>query len=105
MVDDSRNGGITLIPDDGQSQYWFHINTYFTEPGFNIGIMRQNASITLEINVMNRTTGDVIARVLIENASANSFSGLDFETGYRIQECYAKAGREYAKFLIKKFRL
>ncbi len=105
MTEDSKNSGITLIPDDGQTKYSFHINTYFTEPGFNIGIMRQNASITLEINIMERETGDAVARILIENASANSFSGFDFETGFRIQECYAKAGREYAKFLIKNLKL
>jgi hypothetical protein len=105
MSEDSRNGGITLIPDDGETKYLFHVNTYFTEPGFNIGIMRQNASVTLDINVLDRETGDVISRVLVENASANSFSGLDFDTGFRIQECYAKAGREYAKFLIKNLKL
>ncbi len=105
MAEDSRNGGIALIPDDGQTKYWFHVNTYFTEPGFNIGIMRQNASVTLEINVMDREANEAVGRILIENASANSFAGLDFETGYRIQECYAKAGREYAKFLIKNLKL
>ncbi len=105
MAEDSRNGGIALIPDDGQTKYWFHVNTYFTEPGFNIGIMRQNASVTLEINVMDREANEAVVRILIENASANSFVGLDFETGFRIQECYAKAGREYAKFLIKNLKL
>ena len=105
MTDRSRGGGITLIADDGEPRYRFAINTYFTEPGFNVGIMRQNASITLEIDVIDRLTGSTIARVLVENASANSFTGFDFETGYRIQECYAKAGREFAKYLIKELRL
>jgi hypothetical protein len=31
--------------------------------------------------------------------------GTDFDTGYRIQECYAKAGRELAQFFIKKAKL
>jgi hypothetical protein len=105
MADDSRNGGFTLVPDCEETRYRFLVNTYFTEPGFNIGIMRQNASITLDINVEDRETGEIIARVIIENASANSFTGLDFDTGFRIQECYAKAGREYAKFLIKDIKL
>jgi hypothetical protein len=105
MTDDSRGGGIALVPDDGATKYLLRVNTQFTEPGFNVGIVRQNASITLGIDVVDRTTDEVIARVLIENASANSFSGLDFDSGFRIQECYAKAGREWAKFLIKNLKL
>ncbi len=105
MSEDNRGGGFTLVPDDGQTRFRMVLNTYFTEPGFNVGIMRQNASITLEINVVDVETDSAVARVIVENASANSFSGFDFETGYRIQECYAKAGRELAKYLIKELRL
>ena len=105
MSEDSRGGGFILVPDDGQTRLRMVLNTYFTEPGFNVGIMRQNASITLEINVVDVETDSAVARVIVENASANSFSGFDFETGYRIQECYAKAGRELAKYLIKELRL
>lgn len=105
MADDSKNGGFLLSTDNDATKYLFVANTYFTEPGFNIGIMRQNAAITLDINVIERETGNVIARVIVENASANSFSGFDFDTGFRIQECYAKAGREFAKFLIKNLKL
>jgi hypothetical protein len=105
MSDDSKDGGFLLSPDNGLTKYVFNVNTSFTEPGFNIGIMRQNAAITLDINVTDSATGELVARVIIENASANSFSGMDFDTGFRIQECYAKAGREFAKFLIKNLKL
>jgi hypothetical protein len=106
MADGSRNGGgIALTPDDGQTKFIFVVNTYFTEPGFNVGIMRRNAAVTLDVDVVERATGESVARVLVENASANSFSGLDFDTGFRIQECYAKAGREYAKFLVRSLKL
>ncbi len=105
MADKSKRGGFVLIPDDGQTKYVFHINTYFIEPGYNVAIVRRNASITLDVEIVERETGEKIARIVVEDASANSFSGLDFDTGYRIQECYAKAGREFAKFLIKKLKL
>jgi len=105
MADGNRNGGLAILTDDEPTRYTLVVNTYFTEPGFNAGIVRQNAAVTLDITLVERETGNVAARVIVENASANSFSGLDFDTGFRIQECYAKAGREFAKFLIKTLKL
>jgi hypothetical protein len=105
MADDSRGGGFALVPDDGATKYLMRVNTQFTEPGFNVGVVRQNASITLDVEVVDRASNEVVAKVLIENASANSFSGFDFDSGFRIQECYAKAGREWAKYLIKNLKL
>ncbi len=104
MMDESQGGGFTLV-DGAEAKYVFNINTDFTEPGFNVGVMRQNAAISLSIDVVDSETGEKIARILVENSSANSFTGMDFDTGYRIQECYAKAGRELAKFLIKNLKL
>lgn len=87
------------------AQYRIEINTDFTEPGWNVGVMRQNASIDLSCKVKNIETGEQVASIKIRNASANNFWGTDFTSGYRVQETYAKAGRELAKFFIKKAKL
>lgn len=87
------------------AHYVIEINTDFTEPGWNVGIMRQNASVDLSCKVKKIDTGEHIATIRIRNASANNFLGVDFDSGYRIQECYGKAGRELAKFFIKKAKL
>lgn len=87
------------------AQYRIEINTDFTEPGWNVGVMRQNASVDLSCKVKNIETGEQVASIKIRNASANNFWGTDFASGYRIQETYAKAGRELAKFFIKKAKL
>jgi hypothetical protein len=105
MEDDSKKGGFTLNPLSEDSKYVFSVNTNFTEPGFNVGVMRRNASISLDITVTERATGAEIARITVANSSANSFFGDDFESGYRIQECYAKAGRELALYRIKSLKL
>lgn len=81
------------------------VNTDFTEPGFNVGVVRRNASIDLSCKILNIATGEQVASLKIRNASANNFWGTDFDSGYRLQETYAKAGRELAKFLIKKGKL
>lgn len=87
------------------AKYRIEINTDFTEPGWNVGVMRQNASVDLSCKVKNIETGEQVASIRIRNASANNFWGTDFTSGYRVQETYAKAGRELAKFLIKKAKL
>jgi hypothetical protein len=87
------------------AEYRIEINTDFTEPGFNVGVVRKNAEIDLTCKVYKIATGEEIAGIKVYNASANNFWGTDFDTGYRIQECYAKAGRELAQFFIKKAKL
>lgn len=87
------------------ANYVIEVNTDFTEPGWNVGVMRQNASVDLSCKVKNIATGEQVASIKIRNASANNFWGTDFTAGYRVQETYAKAGRELAKFFIKKAKL
>lgn len=88
-----------------EAEYRIEVNTDFTEPGFNVGVVRRNAAIDLTCKVYNIATGEEVAVIKVQKSSANDFLGTDFDTGYRIQECYAKAGRELAKFLIKKAKL
>lgn len=87
------------------ANYVIEINTDFTEPGWNVGVMRQNASVDLSCKVKKIDTGEQVASIKIRNASANNFWGTDFTSGYRVQETYAKAGRELAKFFIKKAKM
>lgn len=87
------------------ANYVIVLNTDFTEPGFNVGVVRKNAAIDLTGRIIKIDTDEVIATFRIKNASANNFWGTDFDSGYRIQETYGKAGREFAKFLIKKGKL
>lgn len=91
-----------MIVDNEGAQYLFVFNTDFTEPGFNVGVARRNASIDMTGSIIDIATGESVAKFKIKNASANNFMGTDFDSGFRIQETYGKAGREFAKFLIKK---
>lgn len=87
------------------ANYILSINTHFIEPGFNVGVVRKNASISARCAFIEKSTGRIVAVVSITNSSANNFWGTDFDSGYRIQESYAKAGRQFAKFLIKQLKL
>lgn len=102
---DKYMGEKGIISGTEGANYVIEINTDFTEPGWNVGVMRQNASIDLSCKVKNISTGEQVASIKVRNASANNFWGADFTSGYRVQETYAKAGRELAKFFIKKAKL
>ncbi len=94
-----------IVAGSEGARYVFLMNTDFSEPGWNVGVMRQNASIDLSIKVKEIATGNQVASIKIRNSSANNFWGTDFDSGYRLQESYGKAGRELAKFLIKKGKI
>lgn len=96
---------VGVISGDEGANYVVVLNTEFTEPGFNVGVARKNASIDMSGKILHIESGDQVATIKIKNSSANSFSGMDFDSGFRIQESYAKAGREFAKFLIKKGKI
>ena len=101
----SAKNGVTLDAGSG-GKYLMTVNTFFFEPGFNIGIERKNAAISLRATFTD-ATGSVVAVIAVNNASANTGwgGGMDYDAAYRVQESYAKAGRELAKFLIKKLKL
>jgi hypothetical protein len=92
------------IEISSEGNYLMHIQTDFIEPGFNIGITRQNASIDFTATFIEKETGDEVAKITVFKSSANSFTGTDFDAAYRIGECYAKGGRELAAFIVKKLK-
>ena len=99
-----EKSGFELSENDG-NRYVMTVNTHFTEPGFNVGVARKNAAVSLVASIFDTQTNKEVAVIFIDNSSANSFMGTDFDVAYRIQESYAKADRELAKFLVKKLKL
>lgn len=88
--------------NDPSSAYTMIVKTTFTEPGFNVGVMRSNAYISGEILfVETANTGHVIATISFTKSPGRDFGGYDFDTGYRIQQAYAALGKGLAKFLKK----
>ncbi len=90
--------------DAGQhvdAEYTMIIHTYFTEPGYFIGISSAPAFINCEaIFVKTSNPGEKLAVINVSKSPGNS--GADWDTGERIKEAYAKAGKEIAKFLLDK---
>lgn len=84
----AQNGDVTMV-----------VKTTFTEPGFNIVVSRRPAMINLEVVFMKG--GSEVAKITLVGAPGNTFGGYDYDTGQRISEAYAKAGKELGKFIVK----
>ncbi|MFT4019864.1 MAG: hypothetical protein QM668_23065 [Agriterribacter sp.] len=84
------------------SKYTIIFHTTFLEPGFNIGITRKNAIINGEALIVETANkSKVLAKISIDKAPGKSFWGNDYDTGERLSECYATAGRAVGKFVKK----
>lgn len=85
---------------DKDAKYTLIFKTTSIEPGYNIGISRKNAEIDAEIWIVetaNKTTP--LATFTINNVPGGTAFGYDFDTGLRISEAYAKAGKSLGKYL------
>ncbi len=104
----SRVGDVSFQTDPEGADFVAIVHTTFTEPGFNVGVARKNSRINLEITFVDAADREnEIGKIFMEKVpgkSPGSFwtGGFDFDTGYRIQEAYAKAGKELEKYLRKK---
>ena len=93
--------GITGKRDVADAQFEMNIHTTFTEPGFNIGITRKPAFIDLVITFINISSGEELAVMEVDNCPGRDAFGYDFDTGYRIEEAYAKLGKSLAGYISK----
>lgn len=88
---------------DPAAKYTLILKTTTMEPGWNIGISRREAEVSATavfVETQNRATE--LAVVTISRAPGRDAMGYDFDSGWRIQEAYAKAGKELGIFICKK---
>lgn len=71
------------------------------EPGWNIGISRRNASINLEVEIFKKGETEPVVVYEMRNVPGYGAAGFDFDAGYRIGQCFAKAGKELGAFFSK----
>jgi hypothetical protein len=91
------NSGMTVKKD---AKYTIIIKLLSIEPGYNIGISRKNAEIDVEILIVETANRENKACVIsVNNIPGGTAFGYDFDTGLRISEAYANAGKKLAKYL------
>ena len=83
------------------ARYTMIVNTSRTEPGYNIYVSKKNAEIDMEVKIVETATKTVVAEYVVKSAPGRSFGGYDYDTGLRIEESYATAGKYFGKELRK----
>ena len=92
----------STMSNSKEAKYTLIFKTITTEPGFNIGITRRNAEIGAEVLLVETANKDkVVAKATVQKALGRTFGGFDFDTGQRISEAYADAGKALGKYVKK----
>jgi hypothetical protein len=87
---------------NASAKYTLIFHTTRTEPGFNVGVWREPARIDAEVLIVETANRDnIIAKLSVANAPGRDAAGFDYDTGYRIQEAYAKSGKELGQLIVK----
>ena len=88
------------MEQSNKAKYTLIFKTQFTEPGFNIGIARKNAKINGEVLIVETANKNkALATITVRDALGRTFGGYDFDTGGRIAEAYADAGKALGRFV------
>lgn len=88
---------------DPAAKYTLVLKTTNLDPGFNVGIMRAPAAVSTTAEFYDRKDrSKTLAVVTILKAPGRDGMGYDFDAGYRLQEGYAKTGKELGGLICKK---
>ncbi len=86
-----------------EADYTMKIHTTKLYPGYNVGIVRHNAEIDATITVFETgNESNVLFSGSYKDVQGGGAFGNDYDSGYRISECYAKLAKTFAKDLEKK---
>ena len=96
----SKHSEMSTVGDN--AKYTLIFKTVHTEPGFNVHVMSKPAYIDAEAWIVDaQDPNKVIAKITIAKALGRDVFGFDYETGLRLQEAYAKAGKELGGYIRK----
>jgi len=96
-----EKAGISASRTATDAKFEVVVHTIFTEPGFNVGVMRKPAYINVIVTFKDLSSGQEVAVLKVENCPGQDAMGYDFDTGVRIEESYAKLGKALAAFITK----
>lgn len=84
------------------AKYTAIVKTSFIEPGFNIYVTKKTANVDLVITIVEtENPQNVVAKLVSKGNPGKSYGMNDLDTGFRISESYALAGKKLAAFFVK----
>jgi hypothetical protein len=85
------------------AEYTMMVHSTRIYAGYNVGVVRKNAEVDAIITVFETANPDnVLFKGEYTRAQGNGAMGYDFDTGFRISECYAKLSKTFAAYIKKK---
>ena len=85
------------------AEYTMKIHSTKIYPGYNVGIVRHNAEVDATVTVYETANpSNTLFSGSYKDVQGNGAMGYDYNSGYRISECYAKLAKTLAKDLKKK---
>lgn len=98
-----KNNKITVGKNLNSSKYTMKVHTTKLYPGYNVGVWRQNAEISATITIFETANpNNILVSAKIKDVQGKGAFGNDYNSGYRISECYAKLAKILAKTIKKK---
>ncbi|PIE49941.1 MAG: hypothetical protein CSA39_00075 [Flavobacteriales bacterium] len=97
-----KNGEVEVGKNLDGAEYTIKVHTIFLYPGYNVGVMRQNAKVSAVLTFYkNDAPDDILFEVKYIKAEGFGALGNDYNSGYRISEAYAKLAKTLTKHLVK----
>ncbi len=96
-------GELSVSSENADAEYTMKVHTNKIYAGYNVGIVRHNAEIDVTFSVYETSNpGNVLFSGKFYDVQGYGAMGNDYNSGYRISECYAKAAKSFAAYLKKK---
>lgn len=97
-----KDKNVSVSPANSSAKYTIIVKTVFTEPGWNVYVSKQPAFVDFEVYFIETANPQkVLASISMKKTPGQGGMGFDYDTGFRIQEAYAKGGKSLGKFMLK----
>ncbi|MDC6387618.1 hypothetical protein PP182_02925 [Maribacter sp. PR1] len=92
-----------LSVSEDAAEYTMKIHTTKIYPGYNVGIVRHNAEIDATVIIYETgNENNILFSGSYRDVQGSGAMGYDYNSGYRISECYAKLAKNMAKEFNKR---
>jgi len=97
-----ENAKVRVDKGFADAKYTIKIHTVRLYPGYNVGVVRRNAEIDVLITVYETAnSSNILLSGKYSKVQGYGAMGNDYNSGYRISECYTKLAKNIAKGIFK----
>ncbi|HBK71800.1 MAG TPA: hypothetical protein DDZ39_09130 [Flavobacteriaceae bacterium] len=97
-----KNTEVRVDKNFSDAKYTIKIHTVRMYAGYNVGVVRRNSEIDAVIIVYEKANpSTILLSGKYSKVQGYGAMGYDYDSGYRISECYAKLAKNIAKGILK----